>query len=202
VNPATVMLSASVAKHLISEEDQARANWYAWFASVWLSAPSQLAIDGWASTVESAPTTDLAQRWSETAVAAARLGAAAISKEFDLLFISVGKPEVFSFASYHLTGFLHEKPLVDIRQRFNELDLGRFDLAITEDHVGLLCTAMRELVLRTDGGQEGFFRDFLASWCDDFCTAIEVSPRADFYKTVAALWQCFVAIEQQSFDFE
>jgi TorA maturation chaperone TorD len=201
---SAVQLSPSVAKHLLSEEDQARANWYAWFAANWLAAPTQTNIDLWAAQLEGDinPATELEVCWLDVVSAAKRLGSAKIQLEFDALFSAVGKPEVFSFASYHLTGFLHERPLVEIRQRLIELDLGRFDVAITEDHLGLLCTSMKQLIAVNSDQQAAFFRDFLASWVEPFLLGIDVSPRSDFYRKVALLWQCFVAIEQQAFDFE
>jgi TorA maturation chaperone TorD len=201
---STVQLSPKIAKHLLSDEDQARANWYGWFASIWLAAPTQTNINLWDSQIVEAndTQTELETYWVEVVSAAKRLGPAKIQDEFDALFSAVGKPEVFSFASYHLTGFLHERPLVEIRQRLIELDLGRFEVGVTEDHLGLLCTSMKQLIGTNSDQQSSFFRDFLASWIEPFLLAIEVSPRADFYRKTALLWQCFVAIEQQAFDFE
>ncbi len=211
---STVVLSRDVAKHLLSSEDTARANWYSWFASVWLSPPPQSNIDKWktavdASRADSGPDLDdhspIAIAWLPVVKAANRLGANVIDAEYSLLFSGVGKAEVFLNASVHLSGFLHEKPLVDIRQRLNQLGIGSIsgvDMGLTEDHLGLLCTAMRQLVVSNSPDQADFVRDFLGSWSTDLVSAIDVSPRADFYKSVAILWQEFVAIEIQSFDFE
>jgi TorA maturation chaperone TorD len=211
---STVVLSRDVAKHLLSSEDTARANWYSWFASIWLSPPPQSNIDKWQAVVDVSradPASDnddqspIAMAWLPVVEAANRLGANVIDAEYSLLFSGVGKAEVFLNASVHLSGFLHEKPLVDIRQRLNQLGIGAvsgIDMGLTEDHLGLLCTAMRELVVSNSPDQADFVRDFLASWSSDLVNEIDLSPRADFYKTVAVLWQEFIAIEIQSFDFE
>jgi TorA maturation chaperone TorD len=211
---STVVLSRDVAKHMLSFEDTARANWYSWFASIWLSPPPQSNIDKWqvavdVSHADSAADLDhqspIAIAWLPVVEAANRLGANVIDAEYSLLFSGVGKAEVFLNASVHLSGFLHEKPLVDIRQRLNQLGIGSIsgvDMGLTEDHLGLLCTAMRELVVSNSPEQADFVRDFLGSWSTDLVSAIDVSPRADFYKAVAVLWQEFIAIEIQSFDFE
>jgi TorA maturation chaperone TorD len=61
---------------------------------------------------------------------------------------------------------------------------------------------MRELIAMNSTGQVEFLQDFIASWADSFVDAIEVSVRADFYKTVAQLWRVFLAVEVQAFDFE
>jgi TorA maturation chaperone TorD len=199
---AAVQLSKSVAKHLLSDEDNARANWYAWFAAIWLNAPSTEQIANWQQNFIEGDTSELGQAWAAVLASAMELGSAAIQAEYDSLFVSVGKPEVFAHASFHLTGFLHEKPLAEIRQRMQELGLGGFDLAITEDHLGLLCATMRELIVKNSDGQADFVQDFLASWTESFVSALEVSPRAKFYNSVAILWQAFLAIEVQAFDFE
>jgi TorA maturation chaperone TorD len=207
----TVVLSRSVAKHLLSAEDTARANWYAWFASIWLSAPPQSSIEKWVAAAGdnlksgAGDPSPIERVWLPVVEAADRLGANVIDAEYSLLFNGVGKAEVFLNASVHLSGFLHEKPLVDIRQRMNDLGIGSIaglDMGLTEDHLGLLCTAMRELILKNSPAQADFVRDFLASWSADLVSAIELSPRADFYQSVAALWFEFIAIEIQSFDFE
>jgi TorA maturation chaperone TorD len=203
----TVVLSKEIARHLLSDEDTARANWYGWFASVWLSAPSQTSIDQWHATAIQ-DLSPIGMAWAPVVETANRLGANVIDAEYSLLFSGVGKAEVFLNASVHLAGFLHEKPLVDIRQRLNELGIGGitgvagFDLGFTEDHLALLCAAMRELVVSSAPEQSNFVRDFLASWSADLVSALDMSPRADFYKLVAVLWHEFMAIEIQSFDFE
>jgi TorA maturation chaperone TorD len=199
---STVQLSKSVAKHLLSDEDTARANWYSWFAAIWLNAPSTEQIAAWQQSLSNEDTSDLGLAWGLVVRRATELGAQAIQAEYDSIFVSVGKPEVFPNASFHLTGFLHEKPLVEIRQRMQELGLGGFEVSLTEDHLGLLCTTMRELIVMNSSGQAEFLQDFIASWAESFVGAIEVSVRGDFYKTVAQLWQIFLAIEVQAFDFE
>jgi TorA maturation chaperone TorD len=199
---STVHLSKSVAKHLLSDEDTARANWYSWFAAIWLNAPTAEQIAAWQQGLNGEDSSDLGIAWNLVVQRAMELGAQAIQAEYDAIFVSVGKPEIFPNASFHLTGFLHEKPLVEIRQRMQELGLGGFEISLTEDHLGLLCTTMRELIAKNSPGQAEFLQDFIASWAESFVSAIEVSVRGDFYKSVARLWQVFLAIEVQAFDFE
>ena len=206
---STIALSKGVAQHLLGEEDIARANWYGWFAAIWLSAPSAQQMSVWQASPlsnEHAPS-DLEQAWAELIVAANKLSAEQIDQEYTRIFISVGKPEVLPQASFHLAGFLHERPLVNIRARLAELGLAINDddawpSSLTEDHLGLLCTTMRELVMMNSPAQKAFFHDFVASWSDDLVATIQMSANAQFYKYVADLWQAFVAVEQQAFDFE
>ena len=39
-----------------------------------------------------------------------------VESEFNALFIGLGRGELLPYASYYLTGFLHEKPLAQLRQ--------------------------------------------------------------------------------------
>ena len=45
--------------------------------------------------------------------------------EWDVLFGGVGKPEVFLYGSYHLAGFLNERPLAALREDLARLGLAR-----------------------------------------------------------------------------
>ena len=44
-----------------------------------------------------------------------------LSREFFDLFIGVGRGELLPYASYYLTGFLHERPLARVREDLNGL---------------------------------------------------------------------------------
>src|SRR6185369_16638530 len=49
-------------------------------------------------------------------LAAAATDDRAVSKEFFDLFIGLGRGELLPYASYYLTGFLHERPLARVRE--------------------------------------------------------------------------------------
>ena len=204
---STIALSKNVAQHMLSEEDLARANWYSWFAAIWLSAPSALEMAAWQAPHNLDAPSDLERSWAAMVGQASHLTAEQIEAEYSRIFISVGKPEVLPYASFHLAGFLHERPLVNIRARLAQLGLSlnsddAWPSALTEDHLGLLCTAMRELVMTNSAAQKAFFHDFIASWVDDLTGSLQTSANASFYKYVAQVWQAFVAVELQAFDFE
>jgi TorA maturation chaperone TorD len=104
-----------------------------------------------------------------------------------------------------MTGFLHERPLADLREELARLGIARrADVSETEDHVSALCEVMAMLV--AEGAsldvQREFFSRFLASWIDDFADALERAGTTDFYKHVGRLARAFVAIERVAFDFE
>ncbi|NCX07911.1 MAG: molecular chaperone TorD [Rhodobacteraceae bacterium] len=48
-----------------------------------------------------------------------------VDKEFNKLFIGLGRGELLPYASYYLTGFLNEKPLAKLRRDMINLGLSR-----------------------------------------------------------------------------
>src|SRR3954467_10488517 len=59
----------------------------------------------------------------ELASAAAAVDEGAASKEFFALFIGLGRGELLPYASYYLTGFLHERPLARVREDLERLGI-------------------------------------------------------------------------------
>ena len=58
---------------------------------------------------------DLPAAWDALRAASAAMDADAAVEEYDDLFVGVGKSEVNLHASHWLTGFMMEKPLVEVR---------------------------------------------------------------------------------------
>jgi TorA maturation chaperone TorD len=145
--------------------------------------------------------------WSELVAVSRRLDAAAVRDEYAALFQAIGKPELFLFGSYYITGRLNEKPLVDLRDALQRLGLERAaDMTETEDHIAYLCEVMRFLIAGEDLGvsnlavQERFFNAQMRSWSDAMWEQIARHPRADFYRAAAQFAQAFFAVEAQAFD--
>ena len=127
-----------------------------------------------------------------------------VRNEFFRLFIGVGRAELLPYASYYLTGFLHEKPLAAVRE-----DMGRLGLAKAaragepEDHAAILFDIMAALI-RGDVSAEGldaetFHKRHLAPWILRFFADLEVAEGADFYRTVGRLGRVFIAIEDEAY---
>jgi TorA maturation chaperone TorD len=153
--------------------------------------------------------TPLGRAWNAFAQACAHADVDAVREEYEAAFIGVGKAEVFLYASWHLSGFLHERPLVDLREHLALLGVTRRkDVSETEDHVAALCETMVWLIvaapesLRTLATQRVFFQRFLAPWYESLVEAIEHCGITDFYKHAGRLLGEFLAIERQAFDFE
>ena len=130
-----------------------------------------------------------------------------VAAEYDSLFGGVGKPEVYLFGSYYLSGFLNEKPLAALRGDLAALGLARDEtMPETEDHFACVCEVMRYLIAGDDveianlTQQQKFFSAHLQPWVPAMCEAITAHPKARFYAALAAFTVAFVSVETQGFD--
>ena len=203
----TVSVSRQQSGRSLEPEEQARADWYALLAALFQQPPSADLM----RQIASAPldsSTALGHQFSELAQACSQMEQDAIRQEFDALFLRVGRPEVFLQASYYLTGFLHERPLANLRERMAGLGVVRgSELSLTEDHVGVLCELMRFLIAAENSAptsvavQHEIFNEYIAPCFEALCDAIERSESGNFYRQVGRLAKEFFSIEQQAFDF-
>ena len=185
--------------------DRARAEEYALLGSLLLRAPDSDMLSRLAQLRGTATPLGLAHiGLAESAGAAS---AEAVRREYFDLFIGVGRGELVPYASYYLTGFLNDRPLVKLRDDLRRLGLeraeGHYD---PEDHLGTLCEIMsglagREIDAPRDEERQ-FFRRHLATWSDRFFTDLELAKSARFYKAVGALGRIFMEIEAEGFAIE
>ena len=104
----------------IDEIDQLRAAEYGLLSLLLGKAPDADTLKRVAALKGDA--SDLGMAHVELASAAAATDDRAVSKEFFDLFIGLGRGELLPYASYYLTGFLHERPLARVRE---DLDAAR-----------------------------------------------------------------------------
>jgi len=191
-------------------EDLARADLYGLIARFFHLPPDQELLDQIAATADEPGAADeapLAKVWMDVVEMAQNNPAKAWHEEFDLNFISVGKPNVVLNGSFYMAGHLNEKPLVNIRKALAEFGLeSAEEVTETEDHISALCEVMRYLIAGDDvevsnlTNQRVFFNEHIRPWYDQLCDAIEGLPGMHLYGSVAALTREFLAIEGQSFD--
>jgi TorA maturation chaperone TorD len=136
---------------------------------------------------------------------AARIDADSVSREYFALFIGLGRGELLPYASYYLTGFVHGRPLVKLRQDLQRLGIERADgHSEPEDHVGILLEIMGGLaggvIPSTVGAEQSFYQDHLAPWIEAFFSDLERARSAQFYAAVGRLGKTFVEIERQGFE--
>jgi TorA maturation chaperone TorD len=190
-------------------EELARAELYGLLARLWLAPPDHALLEQFRVAVTEAPHSGgwLEAPWHDLVAALRGTSAARAADEFAALFQSVGKPEVFAYGSFYLTGFLNEKPLAQLRSDLAALGLGRDDQSLeTEDHVAYLFEVMRYLIAGDDVAvcnleqQRRFFRAHLQPWVESLCEATLAHPRADIWRAVAAFTREFMLVETQGFD--
>lgn len=191
------------------DEEMARAELYGLLATLYYAPPDA----EWLAQMRLAPTEApseggfLEEPWRALVGAAREVSDADIAAEYTTLFGGVGKPEVYLFGSYYLSGFLNEKPLAALRGELAALGLSRDEaMSETEDHIAYLCEVMRYLIAGDDVGvsnltrQHAFFSTHIQPWVVRMCDALQAHPQARFYGALAELTRAFMAVEAQGFD--
>ncbi len=202
-------MSTDIQRSSALDEEVARAEMYGLLATLFYQPPDAELLALLQAAVTEAPEQGgfLEEPWRELVAVARGMTAQAIAQEYNALFGGVGKPEVYLFGSHYLSGFLNEKPLVQLRDELAELGLARdAQMPETEDHVAYLLEVMRYLIAGDDVAvcnltrQAGFFSRHLQPWMSRMCQAILAHPRAVFYARLAALAEAFSSVESQGFD--
>jgi len=194
-------------------EDLARADLYGLIARFFYQPPDQELLDQIAASAtdetsrSSEGNAPLAQVWLSVVEVAKNNSAKAWHDEFDLNFISVGRPNVILNGSFYMAGHLNEKPLIEIRRALDAFGLeSAQEITETEDHISSLCEVMRYLIAGDDvevsnlTNQQIFFNAHIRPWYEQLCDAIEEIPEMHLYHPVAALTREFLDIEGHSFD--
>lgn len=178
-------------------EPHFRAQTYQLLARLLINPPDAVLLHALANLQIEEMKTALNQAWLNLSHASKSADEAQLKKEFQQLFLGLGRGEVLPFASYYLSGFLMEKPLADLRQDLNALGFRRQDAnKEPEDHVSAICEVMAFLVLDGHAAQTDFFRRHIASWFDKFFSDLQQAPSAAFYLPVATLGSEFISFER------
>src|SRR3954470_14833308 len=168
-------------KSEIDEIDQLRAAEYGLLSLLLGKAPDTDTLSRVAGLKGDA--SDLGMAHVELAAVAAAFDDRAASKEFFDLFIGVGRGELLPYASYYLTGFLHERPLARVRAELELLGIERAaPLREPEDHIAILLEVMAGLA-RGDfeaefAEQARFFERHLKPWAARMFADLEMSQTA------------------------
>ena len=186
-------------------EDRLRAHQYQLLARL-LAAPPDPALLELARGLEG-DASDLGRALQALAVAAADTTPDAAAREYQDLFIGLGRGELVPYGSYYLTGFLNEKPLAKLRVDMSRLGIARAaEVREPEDHIAAVCEMMAGLVLGWFGepldltGQRAFFRTHLEPWAGRLFEDLERANAARFYAAVGTVGRVFIGIEETAFD--
>jgi len=186
----------------LEDVDLGRAQEYALLGSLLVRAPDDLLLEKISHLRGDASALGVAH--VELAETAKHADVDAISREYFDLFIGIGRGELLPYASYYLTGFLHERPLARLRE-----DLGRIGVACAEgvvepeDHAGILCEIMSglasgQLPAPADSDRV-IFEKHLAPWIGRFFADLENTATAKFYRRVGMIGRLFTEIETEAF---
>lgn len=190
-------------------EEIARAELYGLLARLWLAPPDEDLLREFRVAVTEAPQSGgwLEAPWQALVGALRDTTVERAAAEHAALFQSVGKPEIFAHASYHLSGFLNEKPLATLREDLATLGLTRDVSTVeTEDHIAYLFEVMRYLIAGDDLAvcnleqQRRFFRNHLQTWVEALCAETIAHPLARTWRAVAEFTREFMLVETQGFD--
>jgi TorA maturation chaperone TorD len=190
-------------------EELARAELYGLLARLWLAPPDEEMLQQFRVAVTQAPEPGghLEGPWQDLVAAMRATSAAQAAEEHEALFHGVGKPEIFAYGSYYLSGALNDQALAQLRTDLMALDLGRDESRLeTEDHIAYVFEVMRYLIAGDDVAvcnleqQRRFFRTHVQTWVERLCDTVLAHPRARTWATVAAFTRAFIEVETQAFD--
>ena len=188
----------------IAEEDEWRARLYTLLARMMMAPPDESVLtvlrglSGDESPLGRALAT-LGGVARDTSVEQART-------EYAALFVGMVRGELQPFGSYYLTGFLHEKPLAELRTDLAALGIARTNaVSESEDHISILCECMSGMINGAFGEpidlvtQRQFFDKHIAPWAPRFFQDLQAARSARLYMPLGAVGAQFMDIETQAF---
>ena len=150
--------------------------------------------------------TPLGQALAGLAAAAEAADPASLEREYFNLFIGVGRGELMPYGSWYLTGFLHDRPLADLRDTLRRLGVERAPgVSEPEDHIAFGCETLAGLIEKRfpAGGPDAaaeFFAMHLRPWAARFFGDLEKAGAARFYRAVGTLGRVAMEIEGAAAD--
>ena len=195
----------AVAENLtIVEEDRLRADLYNFLGLLLSGAPDQTLLEQTAGLA--GDDTPLGQAITALAKVAKQTKPAGVEREFNNLFIGLGRGELLPYASYYLTGFLNEKPLAALRQDMAARGMTRAqNVYEPEDNIASLMEMMGALIVGRFGtpaslaDQKQFFNKHIGPWAGHFFSDLEGAKTSIFYASVAHVGRVFMEIEAEGF---
>ncbi|MGJ8602826.1 MAG: TorD/DmsD family molecular chaperone [Marivita sp.] len=197
-------MSAAQPTPSVSQEDRLRADLYNYLGLILSAAPDGLLLSQTAGL--SGDDTELGQAIGRLAECARTTTAPQAEREFNKLFIGLGRGELLPYASFYLTGFLHEKPLALLR---SDLSARRIERAPNvyepEDNIATLMEVMGGLIVgrfsnpATIEDQKLFFNRHIAPWAGLFFADLETAKTAMMFSAVGSVGKAFMQIEREAF---
>ncbi len=188
----------------ISAEDRLRADFYNFLGLLLAGPPDQLLLDQMAGL--SGDASDLGQAVEAMARVAKVTKPAAAEREFNALFIGLGRGELLPYASFYLTGFLNEKPLAQLRNDMAARGITRAqNVYEPEDNIASLMEMMAGMIVGRFGApasledQKAFWSKHIGPWAAHFYSDLEGAENSVLYASVGTAGRVFMEIEREAF---
>lgn len=197
-------MSDTAANLTIAEEDRLRADLYDFLAAL-LAAPPDLRLLRKCAGL-TGDDSALGRGIATLAKLAQVAVPSSVEREFNDLFIGLGRGELLPYASFYLTGFLNEKPLAQLRRDMAAASIARAENVFEpEDNIASLMEMMAGLIEGRFGApasvarQREFFNRHIAPWAGHFFADLEGAKGSVFYAPVGAIGRAFMVIEKEAF---
>jgi TorA maturation chaperone TorD len=188
----------------IPDEDRLRAHFYD-FLGLLLSAPPDKTVLAQTAAL-SGDETDLGRAIAALARVAKVTRPEAAEREFNALFIGLGRGELLPYASYYLTGFLNEKPLARLRTDMAVRGITRApNVYEPEDNIASLMEMMAGQITGRFGApatldnQKTFWNRHIGPWAGHFFSDLEAAENSVLYASVGSAGRVFMEIEREGF---
>jgi len=180
----------------------ARSQEYRMLAALLARAPRQAILDELSAIKGDATALGIAH--IRLASAAQGCSEAIASADYFKLFVGIGRGELLPYASFYMTGFLHERPLACVREDLARLGVERVEGVFEpEDHIATVCEVMSGLIAgRIPGGDEQadkFFVRNVRPWAARFFADLAITDSA-FYRAVGETGRVFVELETEALE--
>jgi len=197
-------MTAMMQEKSASEEDRLRADLYDFLSTLLAGPPGQKLLQQTADLT--GDDGELGKAINAMARVAGVSTENAVEREFNALFIGLGRGELLPYASFYLTGFLNEKPLAALRRDMSSLMIARApNVFEPEDNIASLLEMMAGMIMGRFGDpvpadrQVNFFNKHIAPWASHFFADLEKAESSVFYASVGSTGKAFMEIERQAF---
>ena len=188
----------------ISAEDRLRADFYNFLGLLLSGPPDQMLLDQ--MTGLGGDESDLGQAIQAMARVAKVTKPVAAEREFNALFIGLGRGELLPYASFYLTGFLNEKPLAQLRNDMAARGITRAqNVYEPEDNIASLMEMMAGMIVGRFGApaslddQKAFWNKHIGPWAAHFYSDLEGAENSVLYASVGTAGRVFMEIEREAF---
>ena len=193
---------SQISSERVDEIDRARAQEYALLATLLSRSPDAQMIGRLALLRGAASPLGVAH--TALGEAAGRANEDNLGREYFDLFIGLGRGDLLPYASYYMTGFLHERPLARVREDLDGLGIERAGISREpEDHIAILLEVMSGLArgdFEADFSEQArFFERHLKPWASRMFADLEMSASAKFYRAVGRVGRVFMELEAEAF---